>query len=588
MKLRDKKGSISIFVLVMLLFMSAFLIISFASNVNKSKAVKEQFNIINGIYSYGGGDKAAYDKSYTDLRNKNKQTMTATSQGTEDTSTLELTKTFYENMSNYRIYGNSIQDTANGNPSPSNPVEVQSVGELSINMLENKNITKTVNGVTFTHNPDDSITMNGTATANITYEVNSENAAFNIPLTAGVSYYISYGSITLPKGIYLQAYYRENNNPFYKTSPTTFTTSIDTNARVYIRFDNGVTANNITIYPQIEEGTSATSYEPYGKYKIPVKVSGKNFINNIMPTQTINGITFTHNSDGSITMNGTNTSTTNFTVPIVGETTWINLVIPLSANTTYTLSGGVNLPTGVVMQSHGKVNGVSEYKTYKENKPITFTTAEETLWSCYLNILSGAVLDNVTIYPQLEEGETATSYESYVEPITTNIFLDEPLRGIGNVADYIDFKNQEVVRNVIEKVLTGEEVFSLLDSGKTSARVFTVLDDKLSGVNVGLCSHFENLRSVDSNPNSCDFNSIYFRVNVSQMAISSVSDWTDYLKKQYSNGTPVKITYSLATPSEKPIDLSRLKTFEDYTKIEILTEVAPSNIEVKYKGYDLE
>ena len=122
--MRKEKGSIAIFVLVALLFMSAFLIISFASNVNKSKTVKEQFNIISGIYAYTDGEEGAYDKAYSDLRNKNKQTMTASS---ENSSTLELTKTFDENMSNYRIYGNSIQDAT---PTPDNPVEVQSVGDL--------------------------------------------------------------------------------------------------------------------------------------------------------------------------------------------------------------------------------------------------------------------------------------------------------------------------------------------------------------------------------------------------------------------------------------------------------------------------
>ena len=50
MKLKNEKGSITIFVLVGLLFMSAFLIISYAGNVNKSKVVKEQLEIINSIY----------------------------------------------------------------------------------------------------------------------------------------------------------------------------------------------------------------------------------------------------------------------------------------------------------------------------------------------------------------------------------------------------------------------------------------------------------------------------------------------------------------------------------------------------------
>lgn len=127
MKLKSNKGSIAIFVLVGLLFMSAFLIIMYAANVNKSKTIQEQFNIISGIYSKGNDEESytdAYTDAYTALRKKNRQTMTAYS---ENSATLELTKTFNENMSNYRIYGNSVQ---NGTPSPDSPVEIQSVGDL--------------------------------------------------------------------------------------------------------------------------------------------------------------------------------------------------------------------------------------------------------------------------------------------------------------------------------------------------------------------------------------------------------------------------------------------------------------------------
>ena len=64
---------------------------------------------------------------------------------------------------------------------------------------------------------------------------------------------------------------------------------------------------------------------------------------------------------------------------------------------------------------------------------------------------------------QIEEGTTATEYETYKEPITTNIYLDEPLRKLvvsdnislpgliskaGDYADYIDFKMQGVKRYV--------------------------------------------------------------------------------------------------------------------------------------------
>ena len=102
MNVKDNKGSVVVFVLVGLLFMTGFLIISFGSNINKSKSAKEQFNIISSIYSYDDGDANAYNRAYTALRSKNKQTLTAS---TASSTVLELTKTFEENLINYQIYG---------------------------------------------------------------------------------------------------------------------------------------------------------------------------------------------------------------------------------------------------------------------------------------------------------------------------------------------------------------------------------------------------------------------------------------------------------------------------------------------------
>lgn len=79
--MKKEKGSIAIFVLVALLFMVGFLILTFAGNINKSKTVKEQVDIINNIYQYSNqgledkriantkikkGDFVEYDIAYTD------------------------------------------------------------------------------------------------------------------------------------------------------------------------------------------------------------------------------------------------------------------------------------------------------------------------------------------------------------------------------------------------------------------------------------------------------------------------------------------------------------------------------------------
>jgi len=116
MKLKDKKGSISIFVLVTLLFISSFLIILYANNVNKSKVVKEQFEIINGIYSKNNGDEGSYTNAYTDIRERNRQRIVTTFSNDTQTnmSTLVLRKTFYENFNNIKIYGNTESESGVG------------------------------------------------------------------------------------------------------------------------------------------------------------------------------------------------------------------------------------------------------------------------------------------------------------------------------------------------------------------------------------------------------------------------------------------------------------------------------------------
>ena len=129
MNLKNEKGSITIFVLIGLLFMTAFLIIAYGANVNNSKIVKEQFNIISDIYMPNDNIVDSYTEVYTDLRKKNKQILSYDSEkeGLISVSEVELDKTYADKVTNYIIYGNSIQ---NGIPTIEKPVEIQSVGDL--------------------------------------------------------------------------------------------------------------------------------------------------------------------------------------------------------------------------------------------------------------------------------------------------------------------------------------------------------------------------------------------------------------------------------------------------------------------------
>ena len=137
--------------------------------------------------------------------------------------------------------------------------------------------------------------------------------------------------------------------------------------------------------------------------------------------------------------------------------------IPCKPNTTYTFShnddgtklfrvGYINVDEEELPQNPGETVPIYSVIRGTTQKQLTITTGEN---ATYLIVQLGATQSAITIETlQIEEGTHTTEYEPYVEPVTTNIYLDEPLRKIVEYADYIDFKNQKLVRYV-EKLEDG-------------------------------------------------------------------------------------------------------------------------------------
>ena len=124
----------------------------------------------------------------------------------------------------------------------------------SKNMLNLENWrTQTINGITFTNNGNGSITINGTATQD--FGVNF--VLFKIK--AG-NYYLSINeSSTLPNVFYL---YDHDGNVGFGNG--TITLSQDYNKMGFDTWiTNGTSFNNITISPQLETGSTGTTFAPY-------------------------------------------------------------------------------------------------------------------------------------------------------------------------------------------------------------------------------------------------------------------------------------------------------------------------------------
>lgn len=199
-----------------------------------------------------------------------------------------------------------------------------------------------------------------------------------------------------------------------------------------------------------------TSSPYYGKYDVPVTVCGKNLIPYPYKDSsgTSGGITITINDDGTITANGTASANRTFTIAQY-----------TIQSGTYTLSGTKN---GSLSTYYMGISGTS-CKDVGNGGSVTFDTEKTIL--IYISIKSGATLSNAVFKPQLELGSSATTYEPYQAPITKHIYLDEPLRKVGDYADYVDYENQRVVRQIEVLDSTGtkiiDESFGLLATPTT-------------------------------------------------------------------------------------------------------------------------
>ena len=508
-----------------------------------------------------------------------------------------------DNMSiiDYKIHGNSIQD---GTPSPDNPIEVQSVGKKTKNLfdeellLSNSNATKTDDGYKLAGYPviyDSSSSLikhiKSVLKPNVTYTLSRRFSGYKSDNIGAI--WIRNSSANLVQV------------PFgggIKSAKFTFTQEqIDSIANIYIYGRNTNNLNGIFNYIQLEEGSVATDYEPYGKYKIPVTARSKNlfdvdyYMTYNKEQETIRGDTkfsdnFWKNDDG----NG-------FTVKnlaYVGK--YNNYPLTLKENTQYTLSFEAEwLSTdsrayfGIMIRYEDNT-----YKTviiYFSDTKQKYTLTSETNKTVggiqiYIWQYNGTCkISNI----QLEEGAAATDYEPYHEPITTNIYLDEPLRKVGDYADYIDFKNSMVVRNTNKYIFNGSENWVLTDA---QPQVNTL---RCSVAFTPICK-MNTAQYIKSNLLNCvslaniDEENMFFalitnisyialRINRSRLSTEDTAGFKKFLQELYSNDTPFMIYYPLAVPIETSISLPILPTLKGITTVyEVGTTIQPSNMEAEY------
>lgn len=292
--------------------------------------------------------------------------------------------------------------------------------------------TETYNGVTYTRGIDGSITANGTVGSDATL---SYFTVAHFPLITGKYYTLSGCPQSLSDGkVTLELGNPRNGNRIDGAadngSGVTFklTTELTGNYACLIVIRGiGTTVENLVFKPQLELGTSATAYTPHVSdiSSASVKKYGKNLIPYpyTSTTKTVNGLTFTDNGDGSVTVSGTPTGNADFTFATVsvkpGQTFTLCKNQTGADNITFVINERFN-------QTHQK-----ELKSDSSQNTYTFTTSENT------NILHVAIrrtaVDTActgTFKPQLELGNAATDYEPYKTPVTYTPDSDGKVSGV--------------------------------------------------------------------------------------------------------------------------------------------------------------
>jgi hypothetical protein len=419
-----------------------------------------------------------------------------------------------------------------------NSEQVQYSGK---NLLQNTSSSITTNGVTITVNEDGSLQLTGTATGNVYYYLQGGTSSYPLQLQAG-TYTLSgakSSSIFIRLG-------NANGMQDDLGSGKTFTINEATNYYCLLRITTG-TATNTTIYPMIEEGSTATAYEPYvGGTASPnpsypqeitnvtgdveVLVQNKNLFDK---TNVVSGKRL--DNSGEATIDETGYCTTNY-------------FIPVKPNTSYYSSVAINQSRAFCFYDSSK-NFISRTMYTGQN---VITTTSDTY---YMKI---SILLSEIDTEQLEQGSTATTYtphkeQTYTFPLgTQRMYLGDYLAddGIHHVRKQVVLDGS---RNWVDYSTQVEGFYKAYTTGlKTNSKFYQN----------ALCSHFAvkstfNYMSAIEQCIASNANATY--ISISNSIVSNATELKTWLSEHN-----VTIEYELA---EEEITLYTTEQQQAYDEI---------------------
>ncbi|MEG0026379.1 MAG: type II secretion system protein [Bacilli bacterium] len=311
-----------------------------------------------------------------------------------------------------------------------------------------------------------------------------------------------------------------------------------------------------------------------GKYEIDVISRGKNLFKPEIVKNSLENIT---NNDFIKLKKNTNytTSISNVASPGVWRFMYSlrkngSYIIETSTDTTH-----INRrPDKGYFQKNGII------PTYIWNSDLSLNEETFTLDNDYELLFTKNGTSGDFINVQIEQGTSATTYEPYQEKKTT-IALNEPLRKVGDVADYIDYENNRVVRNIGHKELKGCDNWSSYVSGLNNIMSYFIkINEASAKFTSSIATHFKNLNYAWDIGSIGDY-SDHYNNNRYFVFGKTLDEWKAYLDTENTKKTPVTIYYQLETPIYEEIKLPGIATLKGITNIETTDgTMSASNIEV--------
>ena len=268
--------------------------------------------------------------------------------------------------------------------------------------------TTTVGDITFTDNGDGGITINGTAgSTTLFFYLTDSNGKADIGdlFEDGKTYKIS--SIRDAVFVLMCKSLVDGKDKYYYGG-NTFTVDKSTYKYLHLRLQvTNKTIDNVTIYPMIEEGTTATSYAPYIGDISAVKLykGGKNLVSNDV-----------YDINNWVNPSG-NTYRYYFNLPVG----------------TYTVSAEKKETVAYFYLQETTDDWVTAKSTYiitdNANNRITFTVEKGKQYAFYTQKQYFALIYNL----QIEVGSSYTQYEPYIEPTVYDVSSSGIVDGVNSI-----------------------------------------------------------------------------------------------------------------------------------------------------------